>query len=309
MLSDIFQHWRYFIPRFIGYGTILGGLFGGLTYPIIGILFGAPWGFFGGLLLGVLAGIGVPVYNRYFAPDDSEHYQSQLTFGAGLLATLVMALPLLFIYSLVAGLVTSYIMHQYAENPGQSGEKRKHSVDAYQKRDKVFTHVANAMMSKARYFILIATGLVAFGLSANDIYFGTDISRLVFINIVVIVAGLLYGFLVAAMIAAVNGLFTVMVNRLFFDPDMSKSQYKARIVPLIGILTLFLSMIVTAGIGAPFAAIAGAFGASKYADWYYALDEEEKAKRSANNLQEKEANETEYDTSQEDADEKMLLRR
>ena len=31
MLNDIFKHWRYFIPRFLGYGTVLGGWFGGLT--------------------------------------------------------------------------------------------------------------------------------------------------------------------------------------------------------------------------------------------------------------------------------------
>jgi len=119
--------------------------------------------------------------------------------------------------------------------------------------------------------------------------------------------GTIYGFIVASMIAAVNALFVVMVNRLFFDPDMSKSQYKARIVPLVGILTLFLSMIVTAGIGAPFAAIAGAFGASKYVDWYYALDEEDKAKRGAENLQEHEESDDE-DEYRYDEEEKMLMK-
>ncbi|MEO1646421.1 MAG: hypothetical protein AAFR67_14615, partial [Chloroflexota bacterium] len=46
---------------------------------------------------------------------------------------------------------------------------------------------------------------------------------------------------------------------------------------------LFLSMIVTAGIGAPIAAIAGALGAGKYADWRYsqATQAEDIANRTA----------------------------
>lgn len=307
MLAEIFRHWRYFIPRFLGYGTALGALFGGLTYPIFGIFFGGPWGFLGGLVLGILMGIGVPIYNHYFASDDADTYQSQLTFGAGLIATVVMALPLLFIYSLVAGLVTAYISHQYAEDPTMKGEKRKHSVDAYQRRDKVFTQAANSMMSKAKYFVGLMTigGMTLYSLvSFFDPFASFDLAFLIGIGI----AGLIYGFIVAAFIAAVNALFIVMANRLFFDPEMPKTQYKARIVPIVGILTLFLSMIVTFGVGAPFAAIAGAFGASKYADWYYEEDEEEKAKRSVDNLLDEEIDRDEDYHFIEEEQEKMLLR-
>lgn len=306
MLGEIFRHWRYFIPRFLGYGTVLGALFGGLTYPVIGALFGAPWGFAGGLVLGILMGIAVPVYNRYFASDDADTYQTQLAFGAGLVATAVMALPLLFIYSLVAGLVTAYVSHQYAEDPTMKGEKRKHSVDAYQRRDKVFTGAASAMMDKAKYLIGLMTvgGMALYGLAS---YFDPFTFFEWFTLIGIGIGGLIYGYLVAGIIAAVNALFIVMVNRLFFDPDMPKSQYKARIVPIVGVLTLFLSMIVTFGVGAPFAAIAGALGASKYADWYYEQDEEEKAKRGIDNLSDIDIHEDENYSLVKD-EEKLLFR-
>lgn len=273
MLSDIFQHWRYFVPRFAGYGLVLGGLFGGLTYPILGAVFGAPYGLIGGLVLGLLMGVGVPIYNRYFAPEDAETYQTKLTFGAAAVVTALTALPLFFIYSLVAGLVTAYITHQYAENPQQLGEKRKHSIDAYQRRDRVFTNVTSAMMHYASYFIAIVVTVAVLGYAALA-YFDPFTTVDGFELLLVGVGGVIYGSIVATFIAAINGLFIVMVNRLFFDPEMSKSQYKARLIPLVSVLTLFLSMIVTLGIGAPFAAVVGGLGASKYADWYYEQDEE-----------------------------------
>lgn len=308
MLGEMIRHWRYFIPKFLGYGTALGALFGGLTYPILGAFVGAPWGFVGGLFLGILMGIGVPIYNRFFASKDPETYQTQLAFGAGLVATVVMALPLLFIYSLVAGLVTAYVTHQYAEDPTMKGEKRKHSVDAAQKRDNVFSNAAKALMSKANYFIGLTVILAMLAYTANAFYYPFVTFRwveLIFLGL----GGAIYGFIVASFVAAVNAIFIVMVNRLFFDPEMSKSQYKARIVPLVGVLTLFLSMVVTFGIGAPFAAIAGAFGASKYADWYYEMDAEEKAKRSIDNLLEGAfADEDDYYPYEEDEEDKFLVK-
>ncbi|MGJ3237722.1 MAG: hypothetical protein ACFE0Q_03350 [Anaerolineae bacterium] len=288
MITDIWQHWRYFVPRFAGYGTVLGGLFGALTYPILGAIVGAPWGLVGGLVLGLLMGIGVPIYNRFFAPDDHERYHKQLTFGAGFLATITMALPLLFIYALVAGLVTAYVTHQYAENPAQLTEKRKHSTDAYQRRDRVFTHAARAMMNKAKYLIgmIVTVALIGYVLTG-----GIPFASFAFFGVL----GTIYGFLIASVIAAVNALFIVMVNRLFLDPNMPKDQYKIRIVPAVGVLTLFLSMIVSGAIGAPFAAVVGALGASKYADWYYEAEETtaEKAKRSADHLRD-DSDDTQY---------------
>ncbi|MEM9953539.1 MAG: hypothetical protein AAF846_18165 [Chloroflexota bacterium] len=277
MLSDIFRHWRYFVPRFAGYGGVLGGLFGGLTYPIFGLFIGAPYGLLGGIVIGLLMGIGVPIYNRYFAPEDANTYQYRLSFGTAAIVTAITALPLFFIYSLVAGMVTAYITHQYAENPDQLIEKPKHTVDAYQKRQHVFTEAAKSMMHYAKYFIGLAVplGTIAYTAFVTIDQF-TSFNWAEFLMIGVF--GTIYGFIVASFVAAINGLFIVMVNRLFFDTNMPKSQYKTRIVPLIGVLTLFLSMIVTFGIGAPFAAIVGALGANKYADWYYEHDEE-KAKR------------------------------
>lgn len=287
MLSEILRHWRYFIPKFVGYGGALGTLFGALTYPIFGAFIGAPWGLLGGLVLGILMGIGVPIYNHYFAPEDSEQYQTQLTFGAGMLTMIVMAIPLLFIYALPAGMVAAYVAHQYADNPIAVHEKRKHNIDMSQKRERVFAVATNSLLSKGLHVIplaIIVAILGYVGISILDPFTTFDL----FVTLIIGIGGAIYGFIVATLIAVVNALFIVMANRLFFDVDMPKSQYKPRIVASVSVLTLFLSMIVTAGIGAPFAAIAGAFGASKYADWYYEPDENEKAKRSTDRLTEDE---------------------
>jgi hypothetical protein len=164
-------------------------------------------------------------------------------------------------------------------------------------------------MSKANYFIGLSVILAMLAYTANA-FFDPFVSfrwvELIFLGL----GGAFYGFVVASFVAAVNAIFIVMVNRLFFDPEMSKSQYKARIVPLVGVLTLFLSMVVTLGIGAPFAAIAGAFGASKYADWYYEMDAEEKAKRSIDNLLEGAFadDDDDYYPYEEDEEDKFLVK-
>ena len=287
MLSEILRHWRYFIPKFVGYGGALGTLFGALTYPIFGAFIGAPWGLLAGLLLGILMGIGVPIYNERYAPDNSHQYQTQLTFGAGMLTILVMAIPLAFIYALPAGMVAAYMAHQYSDNPIAVHEKRKHNIDMSQKRERVFPVAITSLFSKGLYVIPLGIIMVLLGyavLSNFEPFSTFDWIAIPFISI----TGALYGFIIAAIIAITNALFIVMANRLFFDVDMPKSQYKPRIIASVSVLTLFLSMIVTAGIGAPFAAIAGALGAAKYADWYYEPDAEEKAKRSADRLTEDE---------------------
>lgn len=307
MLNDIFRHLRYFLPKTLGYGTVIGALFGGLTYPILGTLIGLPWGFAAGLALGILMGIGIPIYNRFFAPEDDDIYRNHLTYGIGFLSLIVMALPLLFIYALPLSMVAAYLAHQYADNPQLTDEKRKHTVDAYQRRDKVFTYAANAFMSKARYVIGLAVGvalLAYIAVTASGIeqflweqFFGLGIG------------GVIYGFTVAGFVAAVNGLFVVFANRLFFTPDTPKSVYKPRIVALVGMLTLFLSMIVTLGIGAPFAAIAGAWGAAKYADWYYDGAEDKKAKRGHSRLEDDYTAEDDFDYAGEDEHIHEMVRR
>ncbi|GAB5493841.1 MAG: hypothetical protein Phog2KO_40560 [Phototrophicaceae bacterium] len=299
MLSEIFRHWRYFVPRLLGYGTVIGTLFGALTYPILGALVGAPWGFGAGLLMGILMGIGVPIYNELYAPDDSAIYQTQLTFGAGMLTLIVMAIPMLFIYALPAGMVAAYLAHQYAENPPNQGEKRKHTIDAYQKREKTFTMSANFLMGKAHYVVALGVFLAMAGALILELANGFFPW---FLLAMIAVGGTIYGYLIAGIIAVTVSLFVVMANRIFFDVDMPKSQYKPRIVASVAVLTLFLSMIVTAGIGAPFAAIAGAFGASKYADWYYELDDEEKAKRSADNLADDDSNNDAFFAEDDDSE-------
>ncbi len=287
MLSEILRHWRYFIPKFVGYGGALGTLFGALTYPIFGAFIGAPWGLLAGLLLGILMGIGVPIYNERYAPDNNQQYQTQLTFGAGMLTILVMAIPLAFIYALPAGMVAAYVAHQYSDNPIAVHEKRKHSIDMAQKREKIFSQASNMFLSTGRY--VIALGVLVAILGYSILSFLDPLTPFWWLAIPFItIGGVIYGFIVVALIAMANALFIVMANRLFFDVDMPKSQYKPRIIASVSVLTLFLSMIVTAGIGAPFAAIAGAFGAAKYADWYYEPDAEEKAKRSADRLTEDE---------------------
>lgn len=293
MISEIFRHWRYFIPKLTVYGLQIGAIFGALTYPIFGAFVGAPWGLAGGSLLGILMGIGVPIYNRYFAPEDSQEYQTQITFGTGMLTIIVMAIPLLFIYALPAGIVAAYVAHQYAEIPNITNEKRKHSLDKSQRRENVYSQAVQCFMSTGHY--VVGLGILMAILAYSMLSFLDPFTFFEWIAIPLIsVGGAIYGFIVAAMIAMANAQFVMMANRLFFDVDMPKSQYKPRIIASVAVLTLFISMIVTAGIGAPIAAIAGAFGAAKYADWYYEPDEEEKAKRSAENLQDNEMVEDDF---------------
>ncbi|MEL7432432.1 MAG: hypothetical protein AAFN11_00635 [Chloroflexota bacterium] len=263
MLNEIFRHWRYFIPSFARYGVILGALFGALTYPILGLLVGAPWGLAAGLVLGILSGIGVPLYNRYAAPSDDDAYQTQLTYGMGFLTLITMALPMLFIYALPAGLVAAFLGHEYAENRHHINIKRKNDKHDYQH----FSRATTAMLSRGKYVVIlgVAMGLLAFiGIGVSDPFINVSVGSILGVGIV----STIYGTIVASVIAVVNAIFIVFANRLFFA-DMPKEQYKPRLMGVVGILTLFLSMIVTAGIGAPIAAIAGALGAGKYADWRY----------------------------------------
>lgn len=286
--SDIFRHIWHFLPKLAGYGLILGGLFGALTYPVFGAIIGAPWGLAAGMLLAILMGIGIPVYNRYFADVESEDYQSRLTIGVGLMTTVIFALPLLFIYAPFAGITAAYLAHQYAETPSFS-EKRKH--DLYQRRPKAMTRLATEILHKAKW----VAGLGILAVLALFSWESPPISDYFFIAIL----GVIYSAVTATSIAAINGVFVSFANRLYFSPDMPKSKYKIQVVTLVSVLTLFLSAIVTFGVGAPFAAAAAGWGAAKYADWYYD-GEEEKKKRSDRDFAHLEDDLDDSDFSEED---------
>lgn len=268
ILIDILRHLRHFLPRLMGYGLLLGTLFGTLTYPIFGTMLGAPWGLAAGTALGIFTGIGIPIYNRFFADVESENYQSKLTIGVGLSTTIVMALPLLFIYAPFAGITTAYVTYKYAETPSFS-EKRKNL--AYQRRLGVVTRLITEILKKVRWLAGMGILAVLFGLYLD--------SRPILDYVFVIIFGIIYSAIMAIIIGSINGLMVTFANHLYFSPDMPKSQYKIQVVVLVSVLTLFLSAIVTLGVGAPFAAVAAGLGAAKYADWYYEGSNEEKQKR------------------------------
>jgi hypothetical protein len=280
MFSEFLRLLRYFAPRLLGFGLVLGTLFGALTYPILGGFVGAPWGFAGGLVVAILLSIFIPVYERRFAPEDEESKQSQMTIMAGLVTTIVMALPLLFVYAPVAGLTAAYLVKGYTESAEYTGEKRKSSsADPYQRRSGVFTKVASETMKQSRWVVGLGTvlaallGLVILASPMLNLSSGLGFS------LFMVVFGVIYGFINALTISTINGLFVNFMNRLYFKEDTPKELYKRRIVPMVALLTLFTSAIVTFGLGAPFASIAAGIAAAKYADWYYEDEGEEKAKR------------------------------
>jgi hypothetical protein len=281
MMSEFFRLLRYFTPRLLGFGLVLGTLFGALTYPILGGFVGAPWGLAGGLLLAIVLSIFMPIYERRYGHETEAPEASELVIAAGLVTTVVMAIPLLILYAPIAGLTAAYVVKGYTESPEYTGEKRKSSSqDPYQRRRGVVGKVVSEMMSQSRWVIILGTvlgmlGLVAYGIFDPLISLESALFGAPFFGI----AGLIYGFVNAVTIASVNGLFVGFMNRLYFNEDTPKELYKRRIVPMVGLLTLFTSAIVTFGIGAPFASIAAALAAGKYADWYYEGEGEEKAKR------------------------------
>jgi hypothetical protein len=301
-MNDFFRLLRYFAPRLIGFGLVLGALFGALTYPILGGFAGAPWGLGAGLLISIILSIFIPVYENRFAPDDEESKQSQMVVMGGLVTTIAMAIPLLILYAPIAGLTAAYLVKGYTDSAEYTGEKRKStSLDPYQRRNGVFSKVTGEMMRQANWVIALGTvvgmGILAL-ISFTDAVLTYELIAIPFFGVL----GLAYGYLVALVVASVNGLFVNFMNRLYFSEDTPKELYKRRIVPMVALLTLFTSAIVTFGIGAPFASIAAGLAASKYADWYYEDEGEEKAKHGARLEEDFEAEDEDFEAD-EDAQE------
>jgi hypothetical protein len=281
MLSEIFRHLHYFLPRLLGFGLILGGFFGMLTYPIFGGLIGAPWGLVGGLLVSLLVSIFIPIYERRFPEEDEAKHQTQMSLAAGVVTTIIMAIPLLVLFAPIAGLTVAYLVRGYTDSQEYTGEKRKSdSQDPYQRRKGVFSKVASASLDKGKWVVLLGT-IASTLITIFSGIWGTYLIRSVYDVAAMFLFGigaLAYGITLSLPIVAINGLFVSMMNRLYFK-DMPKEQYKPRIIAMLSLLTLFTSAVVTFGIGAPFAAVAAGFAAAKYADWYF--EDEEKPKRQA----------------------------
>lgn len=285
MLFEIFRHLRYFLPRLLGFGLVLGGLFGMLTYPIFGGLVGAPWGLLGGLAASLLVSVFIPLYERRFSEENEAKHQTQMTLAAGAVTTIIMAIPLLFLFAPIAGLTVAYLVHGYTESPEYTGEKRKSdSQDPYQRRKGVLGKVMSETTSYGKWVVFLAVTVSAIGFFVSmvlqfGLISGGDLIAAIISIILFGIMGLIYGFVASMPIAAINGLFVNMLNRLYFK-DMPKEQYKPRIIAMMSLLTLWTSSVVTFGLGAPFAALAAGFAAAKYADWYFE-GEEEKPKRQA----------------------------
>lgn len=277
VINDILKHWAYFIPRFLKYGGLLGGAFGALTYPLMGAFVGAPWGLVAGLVLGILAGIGVPIYNRFAAPNDDQAYQQQLTFGMGALTVVIFAVPLLFIYALPAGLTAAYVAHEYATRSQQAGEKRKNS-DRSQSQEGVLKKTMRALGSKFRYVIALGAVFGTLFVMLDQPSMMTASERIL-TGAFAALAFAVYGSMISSIVTTVASYFILFSNRVFFTPETPKQTYKIRMVAAVSVLVLFLSMIVTLGVGAPFMAIAAGLGTAKYADWYYEGLGTNKAKR------------------------------
>lgn len=262
----------YFTPRMAGYGLLAGTFFGMLIYPLFGAGFGAPIGLAAGIALGLIMGIGVPIYERIGLEEDVsvDEYASRLALGTGLFATILAALPLAFIFAPVAGFSAAYVAHHYAYERSTFAGKRKNEylgIDHHQRRSGVVRQLSSEIL-KSSFYVTVPAAALFFLVSTlgGTILAGIGLGMFT----------LAWGAGFAGVIGLINGFFILFLNRLFFDPELTKQAYKQRVVAIVGVLTLFLSSIVTLGFGAPFAAIAAGFAAHKYADWYYDAPEKQK---------------------------------
>ncbi len=267
------QNILYFTLRLGGYGFLAGALFGSLIYPIFGAFMGVPLGLTAGIALGLLFGVGIPIYERYALTDnlDVEQYAGRLALGTGLIATFVSALPLAFIFAPVAGFTSAYVAHHYAYRRSPLAQKPKNDFfgsDHRQRRQGVVRRLTRDILARS-FYVSVPAAAILFLMSA----FGGNI----LVAVGAAIFTLIWGTAFAWVIGLINGFFIAFLNRLIFEPELTKEAYKRRVSTIVGVLTLFLGSIVTLGIGAPFAAVAAGFAANQYADWYYA--ETEKPKR------------------------------
>jgi hypothetical protein len=278
----------YFGTRLLGFGLLLGLIFGTLTIPFFsypffftGSLVGLGWGGIAGLVLGLGTGIGVSVYNRFFVkPEtDFETYQRDLSYGVGLVTLIVSAIPLLVVFAPVAALASAYVVHTYAEKQLPQEAKRKNE-DREVLREGVVAQMVKRTLSKAPIFVVLgaigAALLHAVNISSWGYLTAADIATR---SVLMGIGSLIYGFILMAVVGLTNGMFVHFLNQLHFKPDMPKRDYKRQVVPLVTLLTLLMTIIAAGFFGAPLAAIAAGWGANAYVDWYY--EGQEKAKRDA----------------------------
>ena len=283
MFTPLKNIW-YFGTRFLGYGLIFGFAFGSFTYPVAGTMVGTVWGSIAGLAMGLVTGIGVTIYDRFFVKPETDFatYQRNLSYGVGMGTLVVMALPLLIVYAPIAALTAAFVAHTYARTYLPQEEKRKNE-DRQTLRTGVVARVIKNTVSKSPIFVGLAAVGVAFlrwwDMTYNwwyNVPTATEVwTQTLIAGLVVIV----YGFVLAAVIGLVNGLFIHFMNHLHFTPNTSKDTYKRQLVPMVTLLTLIMTIVAAGFVGAPLAAIAAGWGASKYVDWYY--DGQEKPKRAA----------------------------
>ncbi len=267
----------YFVPRMGGYGFLAGALFGALIYPGFGAFIGAPLGLTAGILLGIIFGIGITFYNIAALQDaaDVDEYASRLAMGTGLIATVLSALPLAFIFAPVAGFTTAYVANRYAYEASPLAQKRKNDhfgAEDRHRRSGVVRQLTREILMKSVY----VSGLAAV------IFFLLGAAQSIFVAMSFFIFSLIWGTAFAGIIGLVNGFFITFLNQLIFEPELSKEAYQRRVVAIVSVLTLFLSSIVTLGIGAPFAAFAAGAAARKYTDWYYDAPEKEKRQKLKN---------------------------
>jgi hypothetical protein len=234
--------------------------------------------------MGLVTGIGVTIYNRFFVKSDTDFrtYQKNLSYGIGLTSLVVMAIPLFNVFAPIAALTNAFVAYTYARTQRSSEEKFKN-----EERETLRTGVIPQMIKRTLAKAPIFVGLAAIGaallrwwdLSNNWWNLPPTSTELVMQSLMMGLGVIVYGFILAAVIGLVNGIFVHFMNHLHFTPDMPKEAYKRQIVPMVMVLTLVMTMSAAGFFGAPLAAIVAGWGAAKYADWYY--DGQEKPKRDA----------------------------
>lgn len=273
MLSGWQTTW-YFTWRGLGYGFALGALGGTLAYPVLGTFFGGIWGGAVGLTLGVILGLASHVYNRraYQQQLDFDDYQAALTWGAGVGAAVLSALPLFIIFAPIAAITAAYVAHRYAEDNAQQIAKRKVETlshpQRHMERKGVINQYINHLFSKTKWLLIIGSlgaAVIAFVAGLPFLPMASLILQAVVFGVV----ALLGGAAIITMVGMANGIMIQFMNRLFFTQSTDKATYKRALVAFCAIFTLLISPVVTLFVGTPIAALFAAWAAASYADWYY----------------------------------------
>ena len=305
-MRDSWYILQYFIWRGIGYGLAFAALLGVTLYPLSDIPSFLQRGGIVGLIVGILLALGVYRYNIYAANKELafEDYQATLTRGAGLLITIITAIPLYFLFAPLAGIVAAYLANDYTENHAPTAIKRKQNTEhlqQYNRKQAVMRVYFDKFYKRAKPLVkitLFGLSALSVGIALNNILRSAEVD---FVRYLALVSGAVATFamvwLGVVFLLVPNFLLIAfliqMLNQSVFSPTLSLSAYRKRLMVVSAILPL-LSLPLVSQFVHPFMAViilivvgrVAALTARDYTDWYFEGDAIDKAKPDASRLAE-----------------------